>query len=477
MKKILSNKFISQSAREWKVNPLSGKPRNIEYLFDNMEEPSEGIEIHSLWREKEDDYLTFRLREQVGFDMCKFGVYIKSVLEPKFKQAINNYPWDRTGLPKIKVVSLNKAEKSKKAVYLPVKNNEYSEIMILLSPYVKFSFKSNGLNKDSYILEIKVKPEKKDKAMGNMNNYNYEQMEYEILSAIKNLYDLTGIEIDKSIVSLKYVELNLTFVQDCLFDDYNTALKYIQAFARKSFKINTGFQYTEDKKANFQKDGLIKYTALNLSGIKLAAEYIVISLYDKKRETYENTPIDGEIKFADDIQSITRLEFRIKGENKLGQEFGSGAGNFFLLSQAKIEEVFRKLVERYFIKPYESYYKESQKILSNIISNLNVSNNKSWKTDFLKEINSYKDSAGYPIILESTDIDDCLEYDPTFKRNKKLYKVKLHNLLQKSGIFIFDNKNLYCVLGNFMLKVYYSKSLSDCREIDYVIRDKSTLFH
>lgn len=263
------------------------------------------------------------------------------------------------------------------------------------------------------------------------------------------------------------MELNLTFLQECLFDDYNTVLKYIQAFNRKSFNINTGFLYVENKKADFGED--VRYTALNLSGIKLAGEYIAVSLYDKKRETVENNPLDGSIEFADDVPSITRLEFRIKGERKLGQEFDEGAGNFFLLSQEKLEEVFKKLVERYFIKPYENYYKESKTILSRIISNLNVSNNKNWKTDLIKEINSHKDSAGYPIVLENTDIDEYLEFDPTFKRNKKSYRMKIQDLLKNSNIFTVVSKNSYYILGNFMLKVYYLKSLSDNREIDYVI--------
>ena len=371
-------------------------------------------------------------------------------------------------------------------------DNNFKKIEVTLSHHVTFLIQKNNSplkdgekkKSDIYLLKTTVVPHPFYVFLGNIDNYSYEEMNKVVLDAIHDLYDLTGIVVEYDKIRLNDVELNLTFRQECDFNDLMRSVSYYQLYTRKGY-VTREFRtsdagivsYLGSNSRNIRE----KYNRMKVTGYTTASQSVIIKLYDKKAETiaYANSQ-----KFDLRIEgnSIVRLEFEIRNPDQLKRYFNTGDKPVYIkdLSQEKIESVYKNLVDIFFKTPYEGcttdehehcYVKDSLTTLRNIVSSLDTtSKGGKWRTDLIKAVLSeeiFKKAT--PALLKEDDLSDVIKYNKTFARHPAKYKKILHDLLQESETYKKGQAHAYDMLYNFLNKTYNLDTLSQYRWMGFIV--------
>lgn len=492
--------YVQLDARDALIsNEICKKPASLNDMDLIAKSDSRYYVNQSVWRDVYGDelYDVYYLRERVGFDRTKLNVDIIEIdidrlLEAKKRLCHDSY----AELPRIRMDYVDSDDVRDIPLVLPLRDNNIKSIEVTLSHHVKFVFKRNNSplmdngrrKRDIYILEITVEPDSGYEILGNIRNYDYEEMKSAVEQAIDDLYVLTGIKINKRTVRLNDVELNLTFRQNCDFNNLMRSVCYYQDYTRKGY-VTKEFKTSDagivrcmdyvmngcrtEAEYNRKKRSIEKqYVKMRTTGYVTSNQSVFIKLYDKKNETIAYAKSHGyDLKIEDDA-AIVRLEFRIRNSGQLQNYFGTEKDPvyFFQLSQEKIEMTYVNLVDIFFKSTYENQYvPESMETLYNIVSALDTSSKGGkWKQDLLREIlgqEIWKKST--PALLSEKDISSVMKYNKTFSRHPEKYKKVLFELLQESDVYEKGQKNAYDMLFNFLIKTYYLRTLSQHRRIGY----------
>lgn len=455
----------------------------------------------SAWHEAYGNYFgMYMLREQVGFDKSQFNVSIIHFDIDKFMQAKDELKGKNyNDLPRIIVEYVDPDDPSDFPLVLPLRTNRFKKIEVTLSHHVTFLFKRNNSpldddgrrKKDIYLLKTTVEPLPCYEFLGNIDNNSYDEMSLIVQQAIADLEELTGIVLDHDDVRLNDIELNLTFKQDCIFNELMRSVSYYQNYTRKgyvtqeykladegqvNFCANMKGVYTKDQITKKKRKIVQKYSKMKTSGLTTSADTISLKLYDKKEETIAYADSIGyELKFEGD-EAIVRLEFRIRNKDQLKRYFGYEEEEddvvLWDLSQKMIEDAYVRLVDVFFKKTYEDgYVKESMDALIGIVSTLKTSEKGGkWKQDIIKEINAQEVwQKSTPALLSEKDIASVVRYNKTFARRPNDYIKTIMELLKESDFYPKGQKNAYDMLYNFLNKTYNLKTLSDYRRIGFAV--------
>ena len=433
---------------------------------------------------------TFSLRETVGFDKAQFnvdivGINYERLIESKKALLKNSY----SDLPRIIIEYTDPDNPNDFPLVLPMRENNIKKIEVTLSHYVQFVFKRNNTplmddgrrKSDIYLLKTTVEPPSGLEALGNLNNYNYEEMKNVIETAIIDLYYLTGIEINPKTVRLNDIELNLTFVQNCDFNNLMRSVSYYQNYTRRGYSTKEYKEADEesviyDSKPDNRTRSKLKIYQPNLrmctTGFVTANQSIAVKLYDKKRETITYAEEHGYSLEFENGFSIIRLEFEIRNRKQLQKYFKSQDKLVFFddLSQADIECTYVTLVHNFFKAPYEEkYVPESICTLKNIIETLDTSRKGGlWKQELIREVLSQEIWAkATPALLSEKDILSVMKYNRTFATHPARYKKVLLELLKESSHFKRGQNTAYQMLYDFLNKTFYLASLSSNRELGF----------
>ena len=455
--------------------------------------------IQSAWYEAyQDQFRLYYLCEQVGFDRVQLNVRIVSIDVNKLmraKQVLQGS--DYKTLPRIVIDYVNPDDINDFPIVLPLREHNFKKIEVTLSHYIHFVFQRNnspldvlGQRKsDIYLLKVTVEPQSDHEILGNIGNYSYEELCCVVKQAIIDLYNLTGIEVDSRNVRLNDVELNLTYRQNCDFNDLMRSVSYYQHYTRKRyvtreykasdeemvhFCVDMGDCVTEDQIAKKKRRIRDRYSRMRTTGFTTSSQSVILKLYDKKAETIAYAKSQGyDLKIEGD-ESIIRLEFCIRNRDQLRRYFGTGDKdvNLWNLSQESIEKTYINLVDKFFKKTYEErYVPESIDALSGIISSLDTSGKGGrWKQTLIKEILSQEIwQKATPSLLTEKDISGVIQHNHTFARHPDKYKKIIVNLLKESDIYKKGQDHAYDMLYNFLNKTYALKTLSKRRRVGYAV--------
>ena len=457
--------------------------------------------VQSAWREAYGDlFKLYFLREQIGFDRAQFNVDVISIDVDKLMEAKNSLK-GRTydELPRIIIEYVDPDDETDLPVVLPIRENKIKKIEVTLSHHVCFLFQRNNSSleddgrrkKDIYLLKTTVEPEAGFEVLGNIGNYSYDEMSLVIQQAVVALYELTGIELDHDTIRLNDVELNLTFSQNCEFDKLMRSVSYYQNYTRKGYitkefkAADEGIVYfctdmsnctTENQYMKKKRRIEQKYSKMRTTGFTTSTQSISVKLYDKKEETIAYANSQGyDLKIEGD-EAIIRLEFRIRNRDQLKRYFHTGededAVYFWNLSQERIEETYKSLVDIFFKRTYEEgYVPESTKALIGIISSLDTTKKGGkWKQDLINAILSQEIwQKSTPALLTEKDIASVIQYNHTFARRPKDYKRILWNLLRESAIYKKGQEHAYDMLFNFLNKTYMGETLATKRRVGFAV--------
>ncbi len=459
--------------------------------------------IQSAWREAYGNLFNlYFLREQVGFDRAQFNVDIVSFDKEKLLQAkrdLQGNSYDT--LPRIIVEYVDPDDKKDYPMILPLADseNKFKKIEITLSHHVTFLFQRNNSNlkneeeriSDIYLLKTTVEPAAGYEILGNIGNYSYDEMGLVIQQAVMELYELTGIELDPDSIRLNDVEINLTFRQNCDFNDLMRSVSYYQNYCRKGY-VTKEFKASDEGIVHFCADRrdcitedlwkkkkrriIHKYSKMKTTGFTTSSQSVSVKLYDKKEETIVYANSQGyDLKIEGD-EAIIRLEFRIRNRDQLKRYFDTGKEPvyFWNLSQQKIEKAYIGLVDKFFKQAYEQgYVPESLNVLIGIVSALNTSERGGkWKQKLIKDILSQEIwQKSTPALLREVDIASVIQYNPTFARHPDRYKKILFEILRESEIYKKGQINAYDMLLNFLNKTYHLKTIGQRRRVGYAVSE------
>lgn len=470
-----------------KIGVISKKPHTVEEIVGLLRETDEKTQLQeSLLYANYDEAKSYYLPERVGLDACSFDVMIDDCDGQIFSEYIHT----RTDAEQYPIIHTTVVSEDNfdKCIYIPGWDHcKYQKIEIIISPYFKVIFqyvyavdKVTGEKRpNSYKVETRVKPPENHEVLGNISNYSFDQEIHAIFEGLDELEKM-GIFINRSTIKVHSLELNLTFHMECDFSDLKRPLQYYQKYIDARY-INSLYVYNGKKKKEFTwNDPEEKYAKLKLSGMQSKSKNIVVKLYDKAYETiydakYNKNPsqlISFEKYARLPKKSLVRLEFKILGKaaifKYLSTTYLKG------LDQDKILSAYQKLIDHYFVAPYEKYYEESSKKLKTLfkrMANEHITRRGyNWKIWLLQEIRSEEiSSQNTPMCLESQDIEEFFWQVPTFAHDKNRYRKELYELLSTVHIFKKDYQNSYSILGNFFLKTRYFKGLSQSRRIGYTV--------
>lgn len=496
--------YVPLDARDASVDPyISKKPTSLADMAAVACYDVKHRLVQSVWKELygEKAFRYFELREKVGFDRAQFNVDITSIDVDKLLAAQNKSRSQSYHLlPRIVIERIDPEDKEDLPLRLPLENHDFKKIEVTLSHHVTFLFQRNnspielnGVRKrDIYLLKTTVEPISGHEVLGNIRNYDYDEMGEVIQKAIVDLEDLTGIVIDRNSVRLNDVELNLTFRQNCKFDELMRSVSYYQNYTRKGyttkefkaadegivhFCVDMSDCYTKDLFTKKRKKIERQYSRMKTTGFVTSSKSIIVKLYDKKEETMAYAAAHGyDLKFEGEDEAIIRLEFRIKNSGQLQNYFETDDRPVYFrkLSQERLEETYIDLVNSFFKHTYEKeYVPESTNALIAIISKLNTSvKGGRWKEGLVKTILSQEVwQKSTPALLTEKDIASVLQYNPTFARKPKKYLEILMNLLQEDDYYKKGQTRAYDMLYNFLHKTYNLKTLSEYRRAAYAISD------
>ncbi len=494
--------YVLQEDRDKSLDPyIEKKPESLEEMERLAFSDAGFRSIQSAWKEAYGDHFgMYFLREQVGFDRTKFNVVIKSMDVKKLMKAKKKHQSQTYNeLPRIIVEKIDPEDETDLPVNLPIEENDFKKIEVTLSHHISFLFERNnspltdeGRRKsDIYLLKVTVEPEKGYEILGNIRNYSYDEMVQVVRNAITELYELTGIEIDKDSVQLNDVELNLTFRQWCDFNELMRSVSYYQNYLRKGY-VTKEFKAADEGIVHFcadmsdceTEDQYTKkkhriehiYSKMRTTGFTSFTQSVAVKLYDKKEETIAYAASQGYDLKIEGPEAITRLEFKIRNRDQLKRYFDTGKEPVFLknLSQEKIEKAYVNLVNIFFKKTYEKgYVPESTEALIGIISTLDTSQKGGkWKQELINAILSQEIwQKSTPALLTEKDITSVIQYNKTFARHPKTYQKKLWELLKESPIYKKGQTKAYDMLFNFLNKTYNLKTLARKRRIGYAVSD------
>lgn len=453
----------------------------------------------SAWREAYgDQFGLYFLREQVGFDRVQFNVRILSIDVDKLLKAKQDLRGsDYSSLPRIVIEYVDADDPNDFPMVLPLREHQFKKIEVTLSHHIQFVFQRNNSplddngrrKRDIYLLKVTVVPQLFFEYLGNIGNYSYDELCLVVKKAFLVLRDLTGIELDGGYVLLNDVELNLTFLQNCDFNDLMRSVCYYQNYTRKGY-VTREFKASDEELIHFcvdfkdcvtedqftKKKRRIrdKYSRMKTTGFTTSSQSVRLKLYDKKAETISYARSQGyDLKIEGD-EAIIRLEFCIKNRDQLRRYFSTGDKdvNLWDLSQESLERAYINLVDIFFKSAYEDrYVPESRDVLIGIISSLDTSaKGGKWKQTLIKEILSQEIwQKSTPALLTEKDISDVIQYNVTFNRHPKKYKEILWNLLQESDFFKKGQAHAYDMLFNFLNKTYSLTTLSSRRRVGFAV--------
>ncbi len=459
--------------------------------------------INSAWHEAyEKNFRLYFLREQIGFDRAQFNVDILSVDVNKLMDARERLKGrNYYELPRIIVEYVDPDDETDLPLVLPMCNNKFKKIEITLSHNVAFLFQrnnspleNNGRRKnDIYLLKTTVAPSTGHEVLGNIGNYNYDEMGLVIQKAVMDLYELTGIEVNPATIRLNDVELNLTFRQNCDFNELMRSVSYYQNYIRKGY-VTKEFKVQDEGIVHFCTDMTDcktvdlykkkkrriehKYSKMKTTGFTTSSQSVIVKLYDKKEETIAYANSQGyDLKIEGD-EAIIRLEFRIRNRDQLKRYFyvkeDDESVYFWNLSQEKIEETYKNLVDIFFKKTYEEgYFPESINALIGIVSALDTTEKGGkWKQKLKDDILSQEIwNKATPALLSEKDITNVIQHNHTFARKPKKYKRILWDLLKESETYKKGQEHAYDMLYNFLNKTYSRNTLSTKRRVGYAVSD------
>ncbi len=461
--------------------------------------------IQSGWHKAYGDrFGLYFLREQVGFDRMQFNVEIVSIDFEKLMQAKTSLQGDNyNSLPRLVFEYVDPDNTKDLPVVLPLKKHSFKKIEVTLSHHVQFVFQRNNSplddhgkrKRDIYLLKTTVEPHPGFEFLGNIGNYSFEEMCSVVRSSIAELYDLTGIKLNIDNIRLNDVELNLTFRQNCDFNDLMRSVSYYQNYTRKGYVTKefkaadeeivyfcanlddcVSYDQVERKKRRIRT----KYSRMKTTGFTTSSKSVTVKLYDKKTETiaYAGSN-DYDLKIEGD-EALIRLEFKIRNRDQLRRYFGTGDMDVFLwdLSQSKLEKTFTGLVDTFFKKTYENgYVPESTQALIGIVSSLDTSGKGGkWKQDLINAVLSQEIwQKSTPALLTEKDIISVIQYNKTFSRHPKKYQKILMDLLVESDIYKKGQQHGYDMLFNFLNKTYSLCTLSQRRRIGFAVSDPGEL--
>ncbi len=491
--------FVMVDERDRELEPY------VERKLETYEEMNElactnmGIRvIQSAWKEVYGDkFHLYFLREKVGFDRMQFNVDIQSIDEEKLKEAKKDcQKQSYSELPRIVVEYVDPDNEEDIPLALPIADHRYKKIEITLSHHVSFVFKKNNSKleddgqrkRDIYLLKTYVEPQPGHEILGNIGNYSYDEMGLVIQQAVMELQDLTGIAINPDTIRLNDMELNLTFRQNCDFNELMRSVSFYQVYPRKGYAVKEykisdeeAVQFGEEKskKKSKLKDLKMKTTGFTASS---KAKSIVVKLYDKKEETIAYAADRGYDLRVEGDEALIRLEFKIRTNVQLKRYFhvnenADGVYYFKDLSQERIEDTYKELVDIFFKEPYEKkYVPESLKVLKKIVSELDTSRKGGkWKQELIDTIRSqeiWKKST--PVLLSEKDIASVIKSNKTWAKRPNDYKKILWELLKESDIYPTGQRTAYDMLYNFLHKTYDFKTLSEKRRVGYAVSDPGT---
>lgn len=490
--------YVQIDEREYSVDPyISKKPLTLEEMNRVACHDTGMYMVQSVWHELYgDDYFgLYFFREQVGFDHVKFNIKIKSIDVNKLKEAAKKYKGQTyNDLPRIIIEYTDPDDPNDFPVSLPLplSENHFKKIEITLSHHVTFLVQKNNSplkdgerkKSDIYLLKTTVEPHPDYAFLGNIDNYSYIEMTTTVHDAIYELYDLTGIKVDYDKVKLNDVELNLTFRQECDFNDLMRSISYYQLYTRKGY-VTREFRASDDLTISYgghsSRSIREKYTRMKVTGYTTSSKSIIIKLYDKAAETIAYAESLG-YTLKIEGNAIVRLEFEIRNPDQLKRYFNTGDEPVYLknLSQEKIESVYKNLAAKFFRIPYEGrpgkahdhcYVTDSLTTLKNIVSTLDTtSKGGKWKVELVKAILSeeiFKKAS--PALLKEDDLSDVMKYNHTFARKPKQYKKIIHELLQESDNYKKGQEHAYDMLYNFLNKACNLKTLSPYRWMGFAV--------
>lgn len=477
--------YVKIDERDAELDKLHEKLKTLESMYPLAHSDTGYRLIQSAYKDVYGElFQKFYLREQVGFDKTQFNVDIVSIDMSHLIQAANDCRADNySSLPRVIIERMNEEDitDDNQPLVLPVQDHNIKKIEVTLSHYVSFLFEKNNSNlleedgsrkSDIYLLKITVEPVLGYEYLGNLNNYSYEEMAYKVSSSIAELESLTGIVINSNNVRLNAVELNLTFMQKCDFTELMRSVSYFQLYTRKGYKTSeykySSSAYVETRK---QREELGR---MKCSGFTTANNSVALKLYDKGVETIGYAKSwNYDLRFEDKEHAIIRLEFSLRNRGQLRAYFGFREHEpvlFSRLSQERIEDTYKSLVNMFFVEAYEEgYVPDSIRTLKLIMQHIDTTKKGGkWKQELIREILSQEIwSKSTPALLSEDDIVGVLKYNDTFKKRPGHYSGLIMDLLRESEIFPKGQNVAYDNLFNFLNKTYNLKSLSKYRRIGY----------
>lgn len=237
---------------------------------------------------------------------------------------------------------------------------------------------------------------------------------YKLLADVKEyISENYGIELDFGQAKFKETEINLTFMVDRTFQEYEHILILMALLAPKKYK---------SKIINLDNKNDVTTIILN----NKSSDY---KIYDKTKQM--------QVVYKIEItENYIRIEYTIKATTKIERDFNSA--NIHQLTDKQIREYMQKRIFEDLIKPLEKHIEQGNKVLRKMAKEEREKDIKKWTRLFLLKAVGEKTNDKVPLVFDIEQVKLILKEEGSrnYARTIKRLEEEIRNYKYLNDNFI-----------------------------------------
>lgn len=249
---------------------------------------------------------------------------------------------------------------------------------------------------------------------GNLYCYTVDQYKKRLYKVQKHLLIEYGILSDFNNITIKEIEINRTFILNEAYSKYRRVITLIMHNLPKELKYQ--MTYLKNEKSQFEYES---YYATSKK-TKKSNRYLELKIYDKTKAITNKIILSA---------SYMRIEFRFVGTQRI--ERALSTKYFSFLTDEIINNSFDKYIQRYIIRPFNSWKPERDKYLLKLIYQEREKDVRHWQINLIRILTNEEVAKGFPILLDVEELFPLLNNMHLTSKRKYEIKRNFQNIAQK----------------------------------------------